>query len=591
MSAAEHQPTRAARAQSPEAASDTENTTQSLVSQAVRIDGLHSGSWGSALALAFCASVQPLDEPKSRTQQWAEMAAIVNSSDDAILSLQLDGTITSWNAGAQQMYGFLPQEAVGNSVRLIVPAEFEAELAEMLHQLQLGEHLKNIETQRQDKQGRRLAVSLTLSPIQDASGRTIAIAAIERDISARKLAEAQLQALNETLEQRIADRTGALNLLYDVTSAANMAESVDEAMRFVLRRVSQHSGWSYAHAYLPTKKPNRQFYSSDLRYEADPGRLHNFQVASSTQPLQPGLGLPGRVLESGLPEWIIDAREERRERPFLFAGEPAIATAAAFPVLVGERVVAVLEFVSEHCLHPGGNILESMASIGMQLGRVVERKELERQIAHATVREQRRIGQELHDSVAQQLTGISMMAETLRQRLEAEQTVPPESVGLLVEHIKDAQGQVRRLSRGLMPVEVDARGLMSALSEMAGTYQKMHEVNCTFECDQPVTLQDNATSTHLYRIAQEAMQNVLKHANARHATIRLAADHHHVRLSVEDDGVGMPASSCQVAGIGQRIMRYRAGVIGASLKVHSPPSGGTTVICTLKQNAKQEIVS
>ncbi len=519
-------------------------------------------------------------------QPWIEWAAVVEASDDAIFGLSLDGTITSWNSGAAELYGYTAEEIVGRSIRLLVPSDQEDALNEVLARVAAGAHLKNIEGERLSKRHQRLPVLMTLSPILYA-GRPLGIAATERDARQRKAAEAAMQTLHESLEQRVAQRTAALNLLYDMVSAANEAETVDDAIRYVLERLAQDRGWCYAHAYLPAGKPPHRFLATDLYYSRQSGRFDALHAALRSRPLQAGRGLPGRVLAEGLPEWVIDLCDERRLRGPELAGTPELVTAAAFPVLVGERVVAVLEFFADQVLQPDASMLESMASIGIQLGRVVERKELERQIAQATAREQRRVGQELHDSVAQQLTGISMIAETLRQQLESAQAAQAGTAALLVEHVKNAQVQVRRLSRGLMPVEVDAGGLMSSLSWLVESYQKLHNFECTFDCTQPVALQDNATSTHLYRIAQEALQNVAKHAQARRVVVRLESVDGRVRLCVSDDGRGIPEGATPL-GIGHRIMRYRAGVIGALLEIRSSEDAGTTVICTMKQGEKQE---
>jgi signal transduction histidine kinase len=156
------------------------------------------------------------------------------------------------------------------------------------------------------------------------------------------------------------------------------------------------------------------------------------------------------------------------------------------------------------------------------------------------------------------------------------------------------QGQVRSLSRGLVPGEVDPAGLAAALEELAARTRAQAGVDCTFTGSGPVQVPDTACATHLLRIAQEAVNNALRHARARHVRIALHAEADRLTLSVEDDGVGLagPAgerggvSRLAVQGLGIRLMRYRAGLIGGTLAVGPAPGGGTRVSCTLRRGSE-----
>src|SRR5204863_724317 len=139
---------------------------------------------------------------------------------------------------------------------------------------------------------------------------------------------------------------------------------------------------------------------------------------------------------------------------------------------------------------------------------------------------------------------------------------------------------VRALSRGLVPVDVGAEGLMIALSELSERTSDLDGIDCTFHCSEPVCILDNQTATHLYRMTQEALTNAIKHGRARNIDISLSVQGDLVTLKIVDDGIGI-AGAADITGTGLKIMRYRAGLIGASLSIGSAQPCGTQVTCTL----------
>lgn len=212
---------------------------------------------------------------------------------------------------------------------------------------------------------------------------------------------------------------------------------------------------------------------------------------------------------------------------------------------------------------------------------MTERKQLEEALAEVAAGEQQRIGQELHDSVAQQLTGIAMVAETLRQKLDSQESELTERAALLVQQIRETQRQVRALAHGMIPVEVEAGGLPAALARLAERTRQLYNIDCIFHCGQAVLLDDNASATHLYRIAQEAIHNAVRHAQPSRIIVELEQEPNRVRLAIRDDGVGIAAATSHKRGAGLHVMRYRAGLIGGQLEVRSQKGRGTTVLCTI----------
>jgi PAS domain S-box-containing protein len=225
---------------------------------------------------------------------------------------------------------------------------------------------------------------------------------------------------------------------------------------------------------------------------------------------------------------------------------------------------------------PAGRLVGTMLDI-------TERKELEQQLMSASETEQRRIGQDLHDGLSQQLAGIELMCQVLEQKLSNRNRTEAERLGQISRHVREAIAHTRNLARGLSPVQLDAGGLMSALEELVANIQAMFNVECRFECQEPILVHNAAAATHLYRIVQEAINNAIRHGKARKILVAIGASGEGRSLRISNDGIPFPAGVKPAQGMGLRIMNYRAGEIGATLQVHSN-GAGTTVHCEFSGN-------
>jgi PAS domain S-box-containing protein len=214
----------------------------------------------------------------------------------------------------------------------------------------------------------------------------------------------------------------------------------------------------------------------------------------------------------------------------------------------------------------------------------LECKLLEREVLAVTAHEQRQIGQELHDGVGQELTGLGLMAQSLAQRLPVGAAAEKRIARRLSAGLDSVHQQVRELCRGLIPVLVESRGLSAALDDLAARTTATSGVSVTAESPEWVDLPDHATATQLFRIATEAVSNALRHGQARHIRLTLLTEPNGLRLCVNDDGVGIRTGPDQSDGLGLRIMQYRAGVIGAALQIRPSQGGGTVVTCTLPKS-------
>ena len=205
---------------------------------------------------------------------------------------------------------------------------------------------------------------------------------------------------------------------------------------------------------------------------------------------------------------------------------------------------------------------------------ITEHKWLEQEILVAASAERRRIGQDLHDGLGQQLAGIAMLSRALQQQLARSDARAAEEARKIVDLANQATTQSRALARGLCPVELTENGLMDALRDLATDTEKIFGIPCEFRCDTPASVADSAVATHLFYITQEAVNNAVKHSRAGTITVSLSGGPDGISVRVRDDGLGMPEHAEKTKGLGLRTMRYRADAIGAFLDIRNVPPEG-----------------
>lgn len=207
-----------------------------------------------------------------------------------------------------------------------------------------------------------------------------------------------------------------------------------------------------------------------------------------------------------------------------------------------------------------------------------EHKALEKEVADICAREQDRIGQDIHDGLGQQLTGLGMMLSSLKRELARENIPQTEKLDEIISYVQKAAEDSRTISRGLAPMSIETLGLEDALKLLANDIQKTTGIKCTVESGQPVNINDNTITIQIYRIIQEAVNNAVKHANAKNIRIVLK-NVDHFEFSVSDDGDGFQVTDDTfLNSLGVRIMRYRAGIIGCNLHIATSPQG-TIISC------------
>jgi PAS domain S-box-containing protein len=411
--------------------------------------------------------------------------------------------------------------------------------------------------------------------VKDANGTVTHIQGMLVDVTARKQAES---ALTRTLR--------ALRVLTHgnraLVRAASERELLDEACRIVVEVGGYRMAW-IGYAEHDARK--------SLRPMALVGAAKDFlsRTTLTWADTRFGRGPTGRAIRTGRPCVCRDLSNDLRFAPWREeARKRGYASALALPLSAEQGRPGALTLYSgqpDAFDEAEVQLLQQLAndiSFGIVALRArIERAELERQVLDISEREQRRIGQDLHDGVGQSLTGIGYLISAVQQTLAGKSA--PEAAEL--ERVRRLVGktvqQAHDLARGLFPGELRRGGIADALQELATHTQTVFGISCCFTGLSGVKLTDTNVASQVYRIAQEAVHNAAQHSKAKRIEIRLSRSHGRLALTVRDTGVGISRTAGNAAGMGQRIMKYRADMIDAALKIESARGKGTTVTCVL----------
>jgi signal transduction histidine kinase len=254
-----------------------------------------------------------------------------------------------------------------------------------------------------------------------------------------------------------------------------------------------------------------------------------------------------------------------------------VAALLTYFVLIGllSGLLALQRDLQKRVLHRTAALVKEIA----------ERERLEKAVLEISERERRSIGHDLHDGLGQHLTGTALSGQLIVEKLQERGAEEVIEMKRMVALVKAAIEQTRQMAKGLLLADIDAEGLASALQEFCVSTAAQFRVECHFDGEVRIDLTENGIATHLYRIAQEAVRNAIRHGRARRVTVRLKIAHDQLILSVRDNGGGLPSPSARVAGMGLQIMEHRARLIGAAFTIEAPPEGGTLVVCTLPLRA------
>ncbi|HEX5221837.1 MAG TPA: PAS domain S-box protein [Verrucomicrobiae bacterium] len=465
-------------------------------------------------------------KPLNTSADKSRLAAIVESSNDAIISYTQKGVIDSWNRGAERLYGYSAPEAIGKSVTMLIPSHQAGEEAKILRKVRRGEGVDHYETQRLAKDGRLVDIALTVSPIRDARGAIVGVSAVGHDIANRKRAESERARLVHQLSERVKE----LTVMYSV---AHLAQTEDKSTLALIKEIA---------SLLPPAWQYSEIAAARVQLGEVEFKTPNFRSTRWSQKAE---------------FTATDGRKGAVEVVYLAERPPAVEG----PFQVEERKLI-------------NGVAEALKGYW-------ERKRLEAEVLEISEREQRRMGQDLHDGLTQHLRGIAYLHHVLHERLVRKSAPEAEDSARITQLLDQAVDQARSLARGLFPVELAATGLMHGLRALAITINGIYGVSCRFVCPKPVLIHDNPTAIHLYRIAQESVQNAIRHGKATRVAIVLSAKRGAVALCVKDNGQGFPQVLPEMRGLGLEIMKYRARTIGGQLNHSSHARQGTVLTCVL----------
>ena len=465
-----------------------------------------------------------ITELKQAQEARFRLAAIVESSDDAVISKDLDGIVLSWNAGAQRIFGFTEAEAVGQAIAILIPPERRDEENELQRRLRAGESIEHYETIRVTKDGKKINVSLRISPVRDSTGRIVGFSKIARDISDRKRAE---QTLRES-EERFRLVANKAPVLIWMSGADKLCTFFNQCwLDFTGRPMEQElgNGW-FSRVHPEDVEACLRTYSAAFDARVD------FEIEFRLK------------RSDGKYRWLVDY------------GVPRFESDGSFCGYIGSCVDITDRKLSE-------DSLEDLS------GRLLTAQEEERT----------RIARELHDDFSQRLALHGIGLAQLLQRLPESETDERASVHELMKKTQEILADMHSLSHQLHSSKLEHVGLVPALNGLCEELTSKYKIGVEFSHRGISRGVPKDVALCLFRIAQEALGNVVKHSAANHAQVELTATNDEIRLRIFDAGVGfIQVPDNADVGIGLVSMRERLRLVRGRLSVHSAPMRGTEIL-------------
>ena len=467
----------------------------------------------------------------------ARLAAVVASSDDAIISKNLRGIITSWNKGAEELFGYVEDEVLGRSVTLLIPDDRAEEEPEILKRLARGETIDHLETIRRHKSGRLLDVSLSIAPLYNDDGFVVGASKTARDTTRQHQTEIDLARLAAIIES---------------SSDAIISKDLNGIIQSWNPGAQQIFGYT---AEEVIGQPVTILMPQD-RVDEEPGIL-------------------GRIRRGEKVNHYETVRQHK-DGTLIDISLNVSPVYDAHGKVVGASKIA--RDITEH---------KKVAKLTAE--RVTAQRLLESQEA-----ERSRIARDLHDHLGQQMTGFRLQLESLLKICEDVHL--KSKVEELRTQAKKMDRDIGFLSWELRPSELDTLGLVDALASFVNEWSSQYEISAHFHSDLKESEKTPVSSSHgveinLYRILQECLNNILKHAEASEVNVLLHHIGGQIVLVVEDNGNGIKdlrrgRQTKNKGGLGLIGMLERAALMGGTLEIESEPSKGTTILVRIPYRTK-----
>lgn len=506
----------------------------------------------------FIAVIEDISNRKLSEEAQARLAAIVDSSDDAIVSKDLKGIITSWNASAQRIFGYSPQEALGRSITsLIIPPELHQEETEILRRLSAGERIHHYQTMRLTKSGDRIKVAVTISPVKDAHGQVIGASKVARDVT-----------VHEKIEKELRDRQELLRVAFTQTYSFLVMLSTDGTVLDANRAALEGTGFTRVEVI------GKKFW--DVWWRSLPEE----QVIAKTSIATAAKGLAVReecqyMLRDGSMRYA-----DRTLNPIQNdSGEVVMVVASGLDITEHRQLRSMLEErVTERTRELERKNLELVRQTDVV-------RELSARLLQIQDEERRRIARELHDSVGQMLAAVNMNLAQVQREAASLTGDTANSLNETTGLLNQISTEIRTISHLLHPPLLDEVGLESALQWYIDGFSERSRINVSLSLPEEFGRLPRNLELTLFRVVQECLTNIHRHSGSTTASIRVNRSENEVHLEVQDAGKGIPAemqttlASGQLSGVGLRGMRERIRQMGGNLQVQSSDAG-TLVMAT-----------
>jgi PAS domain S-box-containing protein len=478
----------------------------------------------------------------------AKYRLLHESMRDAFCRVDLSGRILETNAAFQTLVGYSQEELSELAYQDLTPERWHAGEDQILADLVMTRGYSDIyQKEYRHRDGTIIPIELRTVLIRDETGEPAGMWATVRNITARLRVERALHQATVELERRVKERTAELEasrqaLVESEAQFRQMTDIIQEVFWLIDAMSGEALYVSPAFEQIWGRSPSKN-------------RPSVFTWVDSLHPDDRAHAL--EVFRAGLKVGQFEPLEVRVVRP-----DGSL------------RWIEVRGWLMSPARGGRPRVAGTMRDITM-------RRQLEAEILNASEAERQRIGRDLHDSLGQSLTGIGYLAEAMKEELSRAGRPESAEAGKLARLVEEAADRAHAMARGLMLVDMRRGGLTAALQELALRTQELFHIECRYEGPEEITLDDMETAGQLYRIAQEAATNAAKHARTDLIVIRLEATPAKLELTVRDTGKGLLPDETDATGMGLGIMRYRAGLIGASFSIEGAAGRGTTIHCHL----------
>lgn len=448
--------------------------------------------------------------------------AILEHITQCVITTDLDGVVTYWNRASEQIFGYTSEEMLNQSLIKIYPTIAEEQFQKDLEDLRQGEEVKG-QWKSLTKQGNVIWVDVYAKPLVDEYGEPESIIASAHDIQDFKRVEVEL-AENKAQAQAILETTVDGIITID-----------EEGLILSFNRAASEI-FGYAEGEILGENVRKlipePYKSGQARF------MKEIQETGERRIIGHKRELTGQRKDGSIFPMELSVSEVKWNSQWIFTG--------------------VVNDISE-------------------------RRRLEKEILRISEEERRNLGQDLHDGLGQMLTGISLISQNLARKLDSNGIPGADKVQEISNLIKEADQYAKALAHGLVHVDFEEEGLEAALYQLSSRAEKLFDVQCSFNPGIKIKIDNNMKAMNLYRIAQEAISNAVKHGKAENIYIHLTSENGSLQLSIVDDGIGFNESDLdkQRQGMGVYIMKYRANMMAGNLEISENQDAGTSVVCSI----------